>query len=71
MQTHMQVKFDPSPSMQVAPLKHSETLKEVSLQISMSVSQVFPVNPSRQKHAYLSMRSTQEPPFTQGLQAQS
>lgn len=69
--THLQVKFDPSPSMHVAPLKHSETLKAASLQTSISFSQAFPVKPSWQKHAYLSMRSTHEPPFKQGLGAQS
>lgn len=39
----MHVKFDPSPSRQVAPLKHREMLVAASLQMSMSVSQVFPV----------------------------
>lgn len=69
--TNLHVKFDPSSSMQVAPLKHSELLKAASLHTSISFSQVFPVYPSLQKHANLSMRSTHEPPFKQGLEAQS
>lgn len=66
------MKFDPWPSTHVAPLKHSEPFRAVPLpHTSMSSSQVFPVKPSLQKQAYLSTRSTQEPPFRQGQEAHS
>lgn len=41
--SHLHVKLDPSPSMQVAPLKQYATLRAASLQTSTSFSQVFPV----------------------------
>lgn len=69
--TDLQVKLEPWPSRQVPPFKHRVTLVGVSRQTSMSMSQFFPVYPSRQKHAYLSIKSTQEPPFRHGLEEHS
>lgn len=68
--SHLHVKFDPWPSTHVPPLKHSEPFGAAP-HTSTSSSQVFPAKPSLQKQAYLSTRSTQEPPFRQGREAHS
>lgn len=72
LSSYLHVKFDPWPSTHVPPLKHSDPFRASSLlHASTSSSQFLPAKPSAQKQAYLSMRSTQEPPFRQGLEAQS